>query len=277
MLGRLGVIAAALVLAPAAFAAYPTPYASQGDPGVFSADGTFRFVAKGAGTMTLVTMLKASDGSRLKSTNVAGSFGIPMLTYNGLAGGLSYDGKMLVLQSMGLPPMTRFVVVGTDDLGVRARIKLSGLFGYDALSPDGSKLYLIERRSSDDLDEYVVRAYDLKKHKLLPGRIADRAQKSWVMRGRATTRTTSSDGRWVYTLYANPGGYPFIHALDTVKAVAHCIGVPWPATDATHVAVNNLVLSLHDRTLSLDWNTGSSYLTVDTKTWRVKKTGTVRE
>jgi hypothetical protein len=222
-------------------------------------------------------MLKASDGSRLKSANVAGSFGIPMLTYNGLAGGLSYDGKMLVLQSMGLPPMTRFVVVGTDDLGVRARIKLSGLFGYDAQSPDGSKLYLIERRSSNDLDEYVVRAYDLKKHKLLPGRIADRAQKTWVMRGRATTRTTSSGGRWVYTLYANPGGYPFIHALDTVKAVAHCIGVPWPATDATHVAVNNLVLSLHDRTLSLDWNTGGSYLTVDTKTWRVKKTGTVRE
>src|SRR3954471_9230488 len=99
MLGRLGVIVAALVLAPAAFAAYPTPYASQGDPGVVSTDGALRFVANPAGSETLLTVLK-SDGSRLRSANVAGSFGIPMLTYSGLTGGLSYDGKMLVLQSM---------------------------------------------------------------------------------------------------------------------------------------------------------------------------------
>ena len=34
MLARLGVVLAALVLAPAALAAYPTPYAVQGDPGI---------------------------------------------------------------------------------------------------------------------------------------------------------------------------------------------------------------------------------------------------
>ena len=48
------------------------------------------------------------------------------------------------------------------------------------------------------------------------------------MDGYPLTRVTSADGRWVYTLYQNGGvgGYPFIHALDTVRGVAHCIGVP---------------------------------------------------
>ena len=72
-----------------------------------------------------------------------------------------------------------------------------------------------------------MRAYDLATHTLLPGRIADKTQKSWVMQGWAVSRATTADGRWDYTLYANPGGYPFIHALDTVRGVAHCIGLPW--------------------------------------------------
>src|SRR5439155_1061114 len=69
--------------------------------------------------------------------------------------------------------------------------------------------------------------YDLDAHRLLPGRVADKAQKSWVMQGFAAARATSPDGRWVYTLYANPGGYRFVHGLDTVRGVAHCFGLPW--------------------------------------------------
>ena len=75
-----------------------------------------------------------------------------MLTYTGLAGGLSHDGKTLVLQSVGVPARAQFVLVGTDDLAVRDRISLDGLFGYDALSPDRSKLYLIQHRSINDTD-----------------------------------------------------------------------------------------------------------------------------
>jgi LPXTG-motif cell wall-anchored protein len=34
---------------------------------------------------------------------------------------------------------------------------------------------------------------------------------------------TSADGRWAYTLYNGAGMAPFVHALDTVGAEAHCI------------------------------------------------------
>src|SRR4029077_9308792 len=171
------------------------------------------------------------------------------LTYKGPSGGLFRDGSAFVLESMGFPKMSRFLVIGTDDLAVRQQIALKGLFGFDALSPDGSKLYLIQHTSTEDIQHYVVRAYDLNEHTLLPGRIADRTQKDWVMQGFPVSRTESADGRWAYTLYVNPGGLPFIHALDSVKGVAHCVGIPWRATDRNQLPVYDYALRLQGRSL----------------------------
>ena len=88
------------------------------------------------------------------------------------------------------------------------------------------------------------------------------------MQGYPVARTISADGRWVYTLYGNPGGYPFVHALDTVRGVAHCIGLPWRGGEN---AVWNMRLSLRGsgRTLAVDWLSGRSWLKVDTSSWRV--------
>ena len=85
-------------------------------------------------------------------------------------------------------------------------------------------MYLIQytHPQTGNLTHYIVRGYDLRTNRLLPGRIADRTQKGWVMKGSPLTRMWSARGRWVYTLYENPGGYPFIHALDTKRGVAHC-------------------------------------------------------
>src|SRR5205823_3681572 len=84
--------------------------------------------------------------------------------------------------------------------------------------------------------------------------------------------TTSPNGRWVYTLYANYNGYPFIHALDTVRGVAHCIGIPWTSHDQAPF-YNNVVLTLHGKTLAVHWRSGKSWLKVDTSTWRVSPAG----
>jgi hypothetical protein len=121
----------------------------------------------------------------------------------------------------------------------------------------------------NDFQHYVVRAYDLDAHTLLPGRIADKAQKSWVMQGFPITRTTSAGGRWVYTLYENPGGYPFIHALDTVRAVAHCIGLP--LSSSNQVPLAKVALSLHGATLAVDRKGGKPWLSVNTATWRISQ------
>ena len=87
------------------------------------------------------------------------------------------------------------------------------------------------------------------------------------MQGDAATRTTSLDGRWVYTLYTNPGGTPFIHALDTERGVAHCIGIPWTSPDQNGLL--NVVLTLHGDRLAVHWRSGRQWLDVDTASWRV--------
>jgi hypothetical protein len=113
-----------------------------------------------------------------------------------------------------------------------------------------------------------VRAYDLRAHRLLPGRIADKTQASWVMHGFPATRVTSRSGRWVYTLYTNPGGYPFVHALDTVRGVAHCVGLPWTATDQDPIV--RAVLTLQSRWLVLHVSS-KPWARIDRTTWRISR------
>jgi|SRR5438067_1773364 len=266
-LGFLLVVVGALAVVPAASAAYPTPFAAQDGSGVLSLDGSMRFVAHKSGTNTLVSAIRTNDGTTTKSQTVDGAFGIPTITQNGLMGGLFHDGSALVLQNMGIGTTSHFMILGASDLSARDSITLKGTFGFDALSPDGSKLYLIQHTSKDDLQHYVVRVYDLKEHSLLAGRIADKTQKSWLMQGFAVNRATTQNGRWVYTLYANPGGFPFIHALDTVRGVAHCIGLPWRTTNQGPVF--NFGLTVKGKYLEVRWQDGRLYRLVNRTSWRL--------
>ena len=264
-LASLVAVLAALTLVPTASAAFPAPFAVQGGDGLAGLHG-IRFVALDAGTATRLTARKA-DGSLVRARTIAGAFGIPALTQNGLTGGLFRGGAKLVLQNMGLADTSRFAVVRTRDLKLLRTITLHGTFGYDALSPDGRMLYLIQHTSAQDIQHYVVRAYDLRRGRLLPGRIADKTQASWIMQGWAVSRASTPGGRWVYTLYANPGGYPFIHALDTVRGVAHCIGLPWMSSDQG--PVYDFALAVKGGSVLVERKDGSVWRRVDRTTWRV--------
>jgi hypothetical protein len=264
------VVLAALAAAPAAFAAFPGPYAVQGGQGVLSKDGSLRFVAKKAAEGTVVQAISTRDQSIQQTRAFDGALGIPTLSFNGAGEGLMPDGSAFVLQTAGFASSTQFFLVSTRDLTPVDSFTVKGTFVFDALSPDGKKLYLIQHRTTNDVEHYIVRGYDLAAHRLLPGRIADKAQRSWVMQGWAVNRATSVDGRWVYTLYANPGGYPFVHALDTVRGVAHCIGVPWPQTQEQGM-VFNFRLTLTGHRLAVRWPSGSTYRVIDTRSWKVSK------
>jgi hypothetical protein len=267
-LGFLLVVSAALAIVPAASAAYPAPFAVQGGRGLASLDGSVHYVTLKTGSNTRIVALGAQVGETVSRT-VSGAYGIATLTQAGLTGGLFHDGSAFVLQSIGLKPISHFVVVRSKDLMPRQTIALKGTFGFDAVSPDGSMLYLIQHTSTQDIQHYIVRACDLRARKLLPGRIADKTQASWIMQGWAVDRVSSSDGRWEYTLYANPGGYPFVHALDTVRGVAHCIGIPWRGGDTGQWNLR-LALGAGGETLAVDRTSGgATFVTVDLSNWKI--------
>jgi hypothetical protein len=273
MLTKLAVsiaVLAALAAAPAAAGDGPGPFAQQGGPGVLvpgiDKGGPLRIVAvpANAGANTVLEQIQTKDGQIRMYTDILGGYGIPGITYFAGGDSLSHDGKTLVLGKAAAGPPSGFLIYNTKTLRMTNSVTLPGTFAFDALSPDASRMYLIQYTRAGDYAHYVVRAYDLKTNTLLPGRIADHAQKSWVMDGFPVTRTTSADGRWVYTLYQNGGnGYPFIHALDTVRGVAHCIGLPMTN------GLWNLKLSLHGSTLSVHWLSGRPWKNVNTKTWAV--------
>ena len=153
---------------------------------------------------------------------------MPVVALDGSAAGLSADGSTLVLikPRVAFPrARTTFVVVAAKELRVRERVTLKGDFSYDALSPDGRSLYLIEYTSRTDPARYRVRLYDVPSEQLLPEPVVDPREPDERMRGYPITRATSPDGRWEYTLYDGAGHAPFVHALDTEARSAACIDV----------------------------------------------------
>jgi hypothetical protein len=262
----LGALAAT---APAALADGPQ-YITQGGAGVATRDGRFHYVPVPVGTDGTLLEKIDSRGQVYWWMRLDGSWGAATIGNGSTTGqGLSRDGRTLVLESTGGPfsSPSRLLVVDVRRMRVLRTIVLKGAFSFDALSPDASRLYLIQYRyaSSGDVTDYIVRGYDLRTNRLMPGRIADRKEHEDSMTGYAQTRTTSADGRWVYTLYQKPNGEPFVHALDTVHAAAYCVDLP------ENRGLYNIVLSLRDgdRTLAAHWRSGRPWLDVAVGTWGI--------
>ena len=129
-------IAAVLGAAGAAWAVGPWPGLASS---VQAPSGDVRYAAARGGGATTVRKIDA-DGRLLVSRRIAGSFGILVVTSAGASGGLSPDGRLLVLVEPpdydGLREQSRFVVLSTGTLARVATITLPGEFGFDAISPD---------------------------------------------------------------------------------------------------------------------------------------------
>jgi hypothetical protein len=241
------------------------PAASAAGPWLGTAsNGVAAYTANVSGATTVV-----GDGSRQK-LSLDGKWGLPRVTMNNGVGGLSADGRTLVLSqdfdaTGTLRARSSFLVLATKPLRVAHTVRLNGDFGFDALSPHGRMLYLIQHVSAEDLFEYRVRAYDLRTGKLLKRVIADKRQRDWNMNGYPVARAESPGGRWVYTLYSNANNYPFVHALDTVGRTAVCIGIPWDWT-ANEQEINSAALTVQGGKLAI----GDRFL-LDRATFRVAK------
>ncbi len=104
-------------------------------------------------------------------------------------------------------------------------VTLPGDFSFDALSPRGRTMFVIQYTDVTDPTRYAVRAFDLDTGRLLSAPVVDPHERGDAMRGSPLSRAVSPDGRWAYTLYDGGGMVPFVHALDTSRREARCIDV----------------------------------------------------
>jgi hypothetical protein len=179
------------------------------------------------------TVRKLDGRETVASRRFDDRLSVPTVTLRGEPDGLSPDGRRLVLvgprRQVTRGP-TRVLVLDTRSLRVDRRFALQGGFTFDAISPDGSTIYFIQYVAPRDRTKYAVRAYDVRKGRLLRDPIVDPDEHAGEMRGYPLERVTSPAGRWAYTLYDGGDGEPFVHALDTTEGRAICVDLDGLAT-----------------------------------------------
>lgn len=198
-----------------------------GSKGVTVPGAAARYVTLWSGPKTTVVARVRRNGGRVdRSRLLEGTFTVPAVAYDSSASGLSADGKVLVLiqPRVSFPrARTSFAVLDARHLRVVKVLRLKGDFSFDAISPSGKRIYLIQYLSANDPTKYAVRAFDVGAGRLLPEPVVDPHEPDEQMRGQPLSRAMSPDGRWAYTLYDGNGKTPFVHALDTSRATARCI------------------------------------------------------
>jgi len=226
--------------------------------------GELEYTTERAGRDTRL-IESALYGGELRARRLDGSLSIPAVAYDGSPSGISADGRTLVLIS----PRTRyprrrttFAVVDARRLSLQRRITLKGDFSFDAISPDGRVMYLIQY-SRQNFSDYAVRAYDLRSRRLFRAPVVDPDEADEPMTGAPVTRATSPDGRWAYTLY-NSSPHPFVHALDTAERTAVCIDL-----DDFRRGIWGATVELRGPTLSVVGRAGKVLARIDTRTHRV--------
>jgi hypothetical protein len=274
----IAVLALALAFAAAVAAggagANGSPYSPglvYGGDGVLARDAGVRYVTLTTEKSTLVSVIRRESGHVERWRLLRGFYGIPLVAYDGTSGGLSGNGKRLVVGSYGPLPgnrgITRFAVLDTKSLKLRRSIALDGSWSFDAISPDGSTVYLTQHITAGTNPVYRVRPFDVRTG-LLRGAIVDRLEGEEEMGGEPVTRASSADGRWAYTLYARTQHEPFIHALDTAKKEAFCIDLPLQMTRDEQWALR---LRLLERSGQLSVRQGRRTLaSVDTRSFDVE-------
>src|SRR4051794_35079477 len=118
-MSKVGAVAVGLACAAAtqavALGAGPSPGVTQGRDGI--ARGDVRYVAVPSGRDTILEAVRRDGGRVLRFKALRGSWGVALVAFDGTAGGLSADGRKLILADpSSVNPQakrTSLLVVGT--------------------------------------------------------------------------------------------------------------------------------------------------------------------
>ncbi len=176
---------------------------------------------------TRISVINTQNGTNIRTFTIPGTYSTAQWGYDNAL--VSTNGRWLALRELGMPSGTTTIAFADTQAGKLAKtINLPGDFTLDAVSPDGSRLYLLERIANWP-GHYNVMLYDLTQNQLNSSPIVDKTLPRDIMSGSALTRQMSSDGRIAYTLYSDPdSNIAFVHILPLSGDFigARCIDLP---------------------------------------------------
>ena len=211
------VLAAIAAAPPTASAGGLLPVGVDGTP-VASPVSDTEFVTYPRKRGTVLQERVSGSGSVLRTIAFRKRFHVPTIAYDNSVGGVSADGRRLVLITLrGRSPreLTELAIVDARRMRLRRIVRLRGDFSFHALSPDGEQMYVLHY-APWDISTYAIRVYNLRTGRLRPGSVSEPEGSGEAMRGVPMTQALGPGGRWQYTLYGVLGR-PYLHSLDTVR------------------------------------------------------------
>lgn len=185
------------------------------------------YTAVAVGARTRISVIDLRSASVLRSFSIPGTYATDGAMFDHAV--LSFDGRWLALRALPVSAQqTTIALVDTRAGRLMETVRLSGDFDLDALSPDSSRIYLLER-FHDGSARYDVRLYQVNRHQLLDTPIVDKSEINEQMNGTAVARQVAADGSKVFTLYINPTlNRAFLHILPLTGDYlgARCLDLP---------------------------------------------------
>jgi hypothetical protein len=192
--------------------------------------------------LTIVERIDMSDGAIDRWWYLRGNYAIPAVAFDGSANGLSANGNSLALINFSRtypPPRTKLAILDTDVYlrhphragqyrprhAIR-RLSLPGYFAFEAISPNGSKLYLRHyRKHGRGSDDFGLRVLDTRDGTPVPRPLAI-SNGERPLSGLPISGASSPDGRWASALYDGDRHQPFLLAFDTVSTRVIRVDLP---------------------------------------------------
>lgn len=193
---------------------------------------------------------------------------------------VSADGDTVVLapdnqRHFSLGRRETQLVIGGPSMAQSHTMTLEGNYEPEAVSVDGSTLFVISYLPAHKPDRYQVRKLDLASGEVGAVYTPD-AHLQEAMGGTARMQTASADGTRLYTLYTVGQGdskSAFIHTLALDDVWAHCIDLP--ASFASHAQSTALALSPDGDRLYVTNSATEQLAEVDTETLQVVRTAPI--
>ncbi len=225
--------------------------------GVASTDWKTLYSATSSGEKTTVLATDLTTGAGIARLVLDGKYSLPPIDSGTRLGGLSYDGKTLVLvegtgdipaqKSKDERKVSRFAVLDTSLQTPPRILELPGNFSYDTISAEGKGIFLIEALTPYEAGKYRVRVYDTYLNTLQKEAVVEKGDPpDAVMQGYGGAQVTGNGGEWVFTLYRDSDHGPFVHALNTNLRTAACLDLPTTGKE-NEAAQMNWTLALNNR------------------------------
>ena len=220
--------------------------------GILAADGSAFAAADGTHVSgTTFTLFDAHTGDKTLTMPLAGKW---------WPNAVSPDARFVALARMPNEKetqawaksgqwQTEFQIIDTQSRRTKHMLKLDGRFEAEALSKDGTSLFLVEHLPSAKPDHYAIRWYDLSAQHLMADPLRSKTADE-IMSGYAWGGAATADGEWLFTLYISTNRkVAFVHMLNTQSAFTVCVDLPSNAANFDDLRAYTLAYSAKKQTL----------------------------